>query len=221
MICRSVRPIAVGLGLAVVSSAFWPVMAWGDGGTLRDWQRRGSLEIAVFTDPTPFVAGLVDISVLVLDAATGEPVSAADVMVELTPKDQSGPTTHHPATTDAATNKLLRAALFELPVPGRYAVNVIVARPGDRAQLQFDLDVARPSTPRAGVWPWILWPVPIIAVYGVHRLLVGRRAHKEGEKEEDLTTEHTERKPEKQREGNFTAEVAENAERKTGKREEF
>ena len=166
---RSIRPLAVGLGLALLGAVSWPADARGDGGTLRAWQRRGGYEIAVFTEPTPFVAGPVDISVLLLDTATGEPVPGTDVAVEV---DCRGRTMRHPATTDAATNKLLHAAVFNLDASGRCEVNVIVDGPNGPAQLRFDLDVARPSTLRDGIWWWILWPAVVIAVYGVHRRLV-------------------------------------------------
>ena len=46
--------------------------ARGDGGTVRLSRCEGGYRITVFTAPTPFRAGPVDISVLVQDAATGE-----------------------------------------------------------------------------------------------------------------------------------------------------
>jgi len=169
------RTITVAFVLVLLSSASWPVTVRGDGGTLRDWQRRGPWEIAVFTDPTPFVAGTVDVSVLVLDANTGDPVPGARVTVEVAPRDHSGVTASYLATTEAATNKLLQAAVFDLPDAGRYDVSVNVERNAEHAQLQLDLDVAKPSTPQADLWWWILWPAPVVALYGMHRRLVARR----------------------------------------------
>lgn len=169
------RTITVAVGLALFSTGSWPVVAWGDGGTLRDWQRRGRWEIAVFTDPTPFVTGTVDISVLVLDADTGDPVPGARVTVEVVPREHSGVTASYLATPEAATNKLFSAAVFDLPDPGRYEMSVNVERDAERARLQFDLDVANPSTPEADLWWWIVWPAPVVAVYGMHRWLVARR----------------------------------------------
>ncbi len=166
---RRLHSVVGWLGSVVLGLALSPGPARGDGGTMRAWLRQGAYEIAVFTDPTPFVAGPVDISVLLLDPATGEPVPGADVAVEVASR---GRTTRHPATREAATNKLLHAAVFDLDSPGRCEVNVIIDGPNGPARLRFDLDVAQPSAPRAGIWPWILWPAPVIAVYGVHRRLV-------------------------------------------------
>src|SRR5262245_51794128 len=91
-----------------------PCHARADGGTVRLSQRAGGYRITVFTEPTPFRAGPVDVSVLVQDAATGDVVPGAQVTVWAAPSGRGGEAAEHPATTEAATNKLLRAALFEL-----------------------------------------------------------------------------------------------------------
>src|SRR6516162_9043756 len=91
-------------------------LARADGGAVRLRQRAGGYQIAVFTSPTPFRAGPVDVSVLVQDAAylkaTGD-----------------GRALECPATTAAATNRLFHAAVFELPEPGRWDVEVAVEGP--------------------------------------------------------------------------------------------
>jgi hypothetical protein len=160
------------IGLGLISSGFWATTAHGDGGTLRAWKQHGDYDIAIFSEPSPFVAGPVDISVLLLDRDTGEPDREARIMVELSPVGQPAETMRHVATERAATNKLFRAAAFELRATGRYDVNVSVDWPNDHAQIQFDLDVGSPWSPRTGIWPWILWPVPAIGLYGIHRRLV-------------------------------------------------
>lgn len=173
------RPRCLGLmgfSLTLLATA----SARGDGGTLRAWERRGGWEIAVFTEPTPPAVGPVDISVLVLDPATGEPIPDARITVEVRPEGRPELATRHLATADAASNKLLRDAVFELRHPGRCEVAVDVVRSDDRARVQFGLDVASRSTPAPGLWPWILWPAPVVAAYGVHRGLVGRRRRSSG-----------------------------------------
>ncbi len=169
---RAVRPVAI---IVALLSAGWPAAARGDGGTLREWRRLDNYEIAVFTDPTPCVTGPVDISVLLLDPATGEPIPEARVAVEVIPVGQSDIGANGLATAEAATNKLLRAAVLDLHAPGRCEVTVAVDGPRGRARVQFGLDVADRSTSRPGILGWILWPLPIIALYAVHRRLVGRK----------------------------------------------
>ena len=81
-------PVSTIIGLALISSGHWAASALGDGGTLRVWKQIGSREIAVFTEPSPFVTGPVDISVLLLDRETGEPDRRARVVVEVAPEGQ-------------------------------------------------------------------------------------------------------------------------------------
>jgi len=60
-----------------------------DGGTIRMSEKKGGFLITVFTAPAPFRAGPVDISVLVQDASTEEPVPQAQVSVRMTKAAQS------------------------------------------------------------------------------------------------------------------------------------
>ncbi len=55
--------------------------ALGDGGTLRFSGCRGDWSISVFTAPASLCAGQVDLSVLLLDAETGRPIT--DVPIEV------------------------------------------------------------------------------------------------------------------------------------------
>ena len=86
--------------------------------------KKGGYQITVFTAPTPFRAGPVDISVLVQDASTGDPLTQVRVTVRMT--KPGGLALEYPATTEAATNKLFHAAQFELPEPGRWEMQVQV-----------------------------------------------------------------------------------------------
>src|SRR5438309_8563387 len=102
----------------------WCAPAYGDGGTMRLSEKRDRLLITVFTAPATFRVGPVDISVLVQDALTGEPVPQTRVTVRMTKPGQF--VLVGPATREAATNKLLHAAEFELPEPGRWQLEVEV-----------------------------------------------------------------------------------------------
>src|SRR5215831_20221905 len=90
--------------------------ARADGGAVRLREKTGGYQLTVFTSPTPLRAGPVDVSVLVQDAATEEYVPNARVTVRLTARG-TGQVLEYPATGEAATNKLLRAAEFQLPEP--------------------------------------------------------------------------------------------------------
>ena len=148
--------------------------ARADGGAVRLREHAGAYQVTVFTAPTPFRAGPVDVSVLVLDAATGEHVPQARVTVRLTAR-ATGAVLEHPATAAAATNKLFHAAAFELPEPGWWDVEVAVEGPSGPALVRFGLEAYERPPRWLELWPWFAWPALAVALFGVHRALVRRR----------------------------------------------
>jgi hypothetical protein len=113
----------------------WCAPAVADGGALRLSGTAGGYRISVFTAPTPFRAGPVDVSVLVQDASTGNPATQVPVTIRMT--RSGGLALEYPATTAAATNKLFRAAQFELAWPAPVIVlfsvhQILVRRRTDR-----------------------------------------------------------------------------------------
>jgi hypothetical protein len=145
-----------------------------DGGTLRLRERAGGYQVAVFTSPAPVRAGPVDVSVLVQDAATGEVVPDAQVVVRLTTPGTED-VLEQAATAEPATNKLFRAAVFQLPAPGRWDVEVAVDGPDGPASLRFDVQAADAPPRWLDLWPWFTWPALAVTLFAVHRLLVRRR----------------------------------------------
>jgi hypothetical protein len=147
-----------------------------DGGTVRLSEQRGSYRITVFTSPTVLRAGPVDVSVLVQEAATGEPASEVRVTIKAEWSGSPGAALHHPATTEAATNKLYYAAIFDLPEPGWYSLEVSVNGPLGEAQVRCEVEAAEPLPSWLTVWPWVGWPVVAILLFGIHQLLVRWRS---------------------------------------------
>jgi hypothetical protein len=172
----SFRAVAIRLTMGCLLGHAWLAPARGDGGTLRLWERHGPYEIAVFTAPNPFVAGPVDISVLVLDSASGEPAQDMKVSVKLEPLGRPGEAVLHPATTEAATNKLLYAAVLELPEPGFWVVEVAIEGVKHDAKVRFKLEAADALPRWISLWPWVCWPAPVILLYGIHQHLVWRKS---------------------------------------------
>jgi hypothetical protein len=168
-----IRPIVM---LALLSYLiFHPSsLARADGGAVRVRQRAGGYQIAVFTSPTPFRAGPVDVSVLVQDDATGECVPGAQVTVRLK-AIEDGRILEFPATTAAATNRLFHAAVFELPEVGRWDVEVAVEGPHGRALLRFGIEADGPAPRWLELWPWFTWPALVAALFGLHQLVIRRR----------------------------------------------
>ncbi len=144
-----------------------------DGGAVRLHEKAGAYQITVFTAPTPLRAGPVDVSVLVQDAA-GECVPGARVSLRLTARE-SGEVLEYQATAEAATNKLLQAAVFELPEPGWWDVEVAVEGPQGPARLWFGVQADERLPRWLEWWPWFTWPAVAVALFGLHQVLVRRR----------------------------------------------
>ena len=165
----------ISLVLAYLSLGLCNQSVRADGGTLRLSRCEGPYRISVFTKPTPLRAGPVDISVLVQDAITADVDLGATVMVSITPAGRNGQPMYQTATSKAATNKLLRAAVFDLPEPGHWSVEVEVQGEQGSARVHSVLEAAG-RLPR---WPamasWIAWPVPVIVLFSIHQVLVWRQ----------------------------------------------
>jgi hypothetical protein len=149
--------------------------AHGDGGVLSLSRSEGNYRISVFTTPTPCRVGPVDVSVLVQDAITGEVIPKTLVKVCLRLRDQPREPMCFTATDEAATNKLMKAAVFDLPEPGRWVVQVGIRGEQGSAQIAFELEAAQCVQAWPAMWPWFSWPIPVISLFLVHQVLVWRR----------------------------------------------
>jgi hypothetical protein len=143
--------------------------ARADGGSLLLSEKKGGYQITVFTAPTPFRAGPVDISTLVQDASTGDPVTQAQVIVRMTKRGRLA--LEYPATFEAATNKLFRAAQFELPEPGRWEMQVEVKGVHGPAMFGGEIEAAEPLPRWRELWPWIGWPALVIILFSIRQIL--------------------------------------------------
>ncbi len=170
------RFVQVRLTLGCLLISAWSGTARADGGTLRLTRSEGNYQISVLTTPTPFRVGPVDVSVLVQDAITGEFIPNALVTVWLVLSDhQPGEALCYAATDKAATNKLLKAAVFNLPKPGRWEVKVTVEGEQGSATVHFELEAAQRVPGWLMIWPWVSWPAPAILLFLIHQALVRRR----------------------------------------------
>lgn len=160
------------LGGLIVATACPRVCA--DGGTLRFSAVQGGYRISVFTAPSPFRKGPVDISVLVQDGATGEPDPSARVSVRMTKSGE--PTLSYPCTVQAATNKLFRAAQFELPASGRWEIEVRVEGSHGVATIGGDVNAAAALPRWQELWLWIGWPAGAVVLFVIYQVIV-QRAH--------------------------------------------
>ncbi|HET6883692.1 MAG TPA: hypothetical protein VFI31_26295 [Pirellulales bacterium] len=150
--------------LAMLSS-----VAMADSGTIRASQRHGNVQVTVFSEPTPLVAGPVDLSVLVQDVATGEVLYPA-IDIELSPRPEDSIPLHERATRTAATNKLFQAANFELPDAGWWDVKVDIDGPNGHVMVPFDFEAGQPPPTWRSLWMWFTWPFFAIALFVAFQL---------------------------------------------------
>jgi hypothetical protein len=165
--------------LAFAAVSMYCVDARADGGAVRWSEKRDGVELTVFTSPNPLRAGPVDVSVLVQNAGRGDAIPDADVQVRLIPHDRTASPVHAVATHADATNKLLQAALVEVPSAGVWEVEVectTAAGAGTQTNFaKFSMEAGPPLPRWLAVWPWFTWPVAAILLFGVHRHLVARK----------------------------------------------
>jgi hypothetical protein len=150
--------------------------ARADGGVPRLSERAGGYRVSVFTSPTPFRAGPVDVSVLVQDADSGELVPDVRVTVRAAPRSRPEAAVSLPATAEAATNKLYRAAVFDLPEPGWWEMDVMVEGGRGSARVRFAVEAADPPPRWWSLAPWVGWPALAVALFSLHQVLVRRKA---------------------------------------------
>jgi hypothetical protein len=180
---RWARPARTSVSVIFIMLSAAPL--FGDGGTLRLTHHFGKYQISVFTSPTLLRAGPVDISVLVQDAHSEQVRADVPVTIQLQRIDQTGSIFLQPATAAAATNKLFRAALFDIPDSGVWKATISIGESATRTEsvvaaqnpalLTFEFEVAPPPPPWLQLAPWVGWPFALAGLFVLHQRLVYRR----------------------------------------------
>ena len=150
----------------------WTAPVSADAGSPLFAGTKGGYQITVFAAPTPLRAGSVDISVFVQDALTGNPATPFRVVVRMTKSGRAA--LEYPATSEAATNKLFRAAQFDLPERGHWDIQVEVESARGRAVIAGELDVADALPHWRELWPWIGCPALAIILFSIRQMLAPR-----------------------------------------------
>lgn len=162
-------------GVALLLALAAPATTRADGGVVRASRDQDGLTVTLFTAPTPLRAGAADVSVLVQDARSREPLLDAEVMVHLAAPDTAADLAAVRLTHEAASNKILKAARLALPEPGRYRLRAEVRRGARRATAAAEVEVA----PAGGRWREIGWALAVppvaIVLFAVHQALRRRR----------------------------------------------
>lgn len=168
------RGVVASLFAALVVAATAPA-ARADGGVPLAVRSVGGYRVGVFAEPAPLRAGPVDISVMVQGAESREYLR--DVTAWVTVQSE-GPVVVRrtaEATEDAATNKLFRAALLELPFSGRWTVAVAIEGMHGKAELAVDVIAGDPLPRWQRLWGWFTWPIIPIGLFLLHQYLAARQ----------------------------------------------
>jgi hypothetical protein len=162
----------------ILAAAFLPVAvvagpALADGGTLRLTRAAGPFVISVFTAPEPLRVGSADVSVLVERRAAAAVLLDATVELEVRAADGTERTVV--ASHATASNRLLQAALLELPDPGRWQLTVVVRHGTDAATVSCELLVESAAPYLAAQWQAVALPPLCIVLFVWRERLLRRR----------------------------------------------
>ncbi len=141
-----------------------------DGGLMRARQEAGPFIVSIFTAPEPLHAGPVEVSVIV-QSSGGKVLT--DAVVDFLIESATRPFEQRraSATHNAASNKLAQAAVVDLSVAGPWTLTVSVRRGGDSATVTCVLPVAPAQSQIRLVWPWLLAPPVVIALFALNQTL--------------------------------------------------
>jgi hypothetical protein len=97
-------------------------------------------------------------------------------MVQAEPLGRPDEVVRQAATAEAATNKLFRSAVFELPESGWWQIEATVDGERGQARVRFDVEAAdRPPSWQA-MAPWVGWPALAVLLFAVHQTLARRKS---------------------------------------------
>ena len=153
-----------------------PQLSLADGGVVRTSQLAGPFVITVLSSPTPLRIGPADFSVLVQMRDSRAPVLDADVALRLAPQHNDAPAITAAATRQAATNKLLYAALVELPIAGPWNLGAIVRHSSGSGEVVAEVIVEEPAAPLAAYWPYLFLPPAAVVLFALHQWRSAQRA---------------------------------------------
>jgi hypothetical protein len=125
---------------ALVLHAVAPSPALANGGTLRLANvPMGAYLVSVFTDPTPVRPDSLDVSVLIVSAASGAVIEGLDVRLRTRHLEGLRPEEERPATREQADDPRYYAAKFGLGAEGPWEIQVAVRGPEGSGEASFQV----------------------------------------------------------------------------------
>ena len=177
--------VAAAIALHLISAS----LLKADGGITIGQIDREGLRVTVFASPVPVRAGPLDVTFLVQEIPSNQPVTDATIVCsvqKLSPPSSNpvrlpawcssiAPGTRIPATTAHASNKILSGAFVPLPEPGRWELDIQVSRGPASFTAAVPLDVSAPPAPLSTWWPLVALVPAAVLLYIFRGRLVGAR----------------------------------------------
>ncbi len=139
----------------------------------------GPYMVSVFISPEVRRVGPVEVSVLIQSPGSGKTIVNVPVLVTAFPGTDRKQAISSKASVANSTNQLLLAAVLDIPEPGKWTFEVKIEDPNSPGQIRIpNVVVEEPLPAWLNYAGWVLWPVGVIALFIVHRVLVRWRQRK-------------------------------------------
>lgn len=149
-------------------------LSFADGGVVRERQSVGGYDITVLTDPTPPRVGALDVSLLVLDSATGKLLEDARASVAARRASEPESVARYLATREHPGNRMLLAAYVPLPSAGEWTFDARVEGPKGTASVEWKMTVEPPLPPWREHALWIALPLAPLGLYALYQAMTRR-----------------------------------------------
>ena len=179
------------LGYLLLASAR---IAWADAGTIQFQGDAGTFHVTVFTQPPILHAGLIDITLLLQERTSLNPLLDAKVRFDLAAQDstttqaglwmppacamnKTGDLSDIPAKLGHGENRLLYGNVVQIPNSGHWQLRARIQRGGESAEIETLLNVEPAPLPPLAYWHlFLLLPVGILG-FVLHQMARARRTH--------------------------------------------
>jgi hypothetical protein len=141
--------------------------------------------VTVFTSAAPVRDSLTDVSLMVQEKDSSQPILDASVDFVFTPPAGSdgeeicGPSGAMmqgaiPASHQQASNKLLYAAPLKFGVAGNWRLEALIKRGNDAARLICEIPVGLPTRRLVGLLPYLALPLLAVVLFAINQYLSRR-----------------------------------------------
>lgn len=174
---RKPEPLLFAAMIAYVAIITTPVQCRADGGRVVHIEKFDDVNITVFAAPNPLTAGPVDVSFLVQNAESLQTIPDASISIvcqKESAREDTGESTSVVAAAlrEHATNKLLQAAIVDLPSGGEWRVTTTVTIDRDEQDAEFEFTLSVADTTSVSEWrAAVVLPIAGIALFAIHRQL--------------------------------------------------